>query len=172
VATAIAALWMPTAAAGGEEHAAKTSTFSGSCQFEGVVSFDPPLGPARQETRADAAAAGPCSGTWRHGGRTWQLDGARVRYRATSFGTQSCDSAEASGEGFLAYRHRRLRFSFAESRVLTSAPIHLEGAAGGAFDGTATATGDPAATVAACAGDGVAESPISIEGETDPEISG
>jgi hypothetical protein len=159
----------PGASAGGG-----SSTFSGSCQFEGSVSFDPPLGTAMQETVAEAKAAGPCTGTWTTGKRTFELDGDEVRYRARSLGQQSCAAAEATGRGYFAYRGRKLRFSFSESRVGATAAIVLQGNDAGMFSGLATPTSgdDPAEVLERCASDGLARSGVMLTGATQPTISG
>jgi hypothetical protein len=151
-----------------------SSTFSGSCQFEGSVSFDPPLGTATQETVAEARAVGPCTGTWTTGRRTFQLDGDEVRYRARSLGQQSCAAADASGRGYFAYRGRKLRFSFSESRVGATAAIELQGDDAGMFSGVATPTSgdDPAEVLERCASDGLAHSGVMLTGATQPTISG
>jgi hypothetical protein len=154
------------------EQPRKPSTLSGSCEFSGIVRFEPPLTATPQEVTSRAVAEGPCTGTWRHGNKVFQLDGDHVRYRAQGTATQGCDSAEATGEGFLSYRRKKLRFAFSESRLLTTAEVHLDGAAGGAFDGEANASGDPAAAVQACFGPGLTESPITLSGATSPEMSG
>ena len=165
-------LVVTASAAATPERPRKPSTFSGSCEFSGIVRFDPPLTATPQEVTSRAVAEGPCTGTWRHGNKVFQLDGDHVRYRARGAATQGCDSAEATGEGFLKYRRKKLRFAFAESRLLTTAEVRLSGAAGGAFAGEANASGDPLAAVQACFGPGLTESEITLSGATSPEISG
>lgn len=167
--TAVLAI-APASAAAGDGF----NTFTGSCEFTGSVVFDPPIGLSEQRTSAEARAAGPCTGTWqRPSGKVWNLDGDRVRYRAQSTGTQSCGSAEAAGDGFLRYRHRKLRFLFFESRIGASASIRLEGRGGGLFTGTAE--GDPAEAdeiAQACLTSGVSQAGFTLPGSTDPSISG
>ena len=66
-------------------------TFKGSCQFNGNVSFDPPLGAVSRETTVTAKAPGHCSGSLTGAsGRTVELDQAPARYSAVSLGPQSC----------------------------------------------------------------------------------
>jgi hypothetical protein len=148
------------------------STFAGSCEFAGVVSFNPALGTSSQTTEASAEAIGPCTGTWRSGNRVWTLDGEAVRYHAESVGMQSCGQAEADGTGYFQYRDRRLRFSFHEQRVGTIAPLTLDGRLGGRFNGVATASGDPIVAIQSCLSQGLSEAEITITGSTDPAISG
>src|SRR5436305_6176931 len=64
-------------------------TFKGSCQFNGNVSFDPPLGAVSRETTVTAKAPGHCSGSLTGAsGRTVELDQAPARYSAVSLGPQ------------------------------------------------------------------------------------
>jgi hypothetical protein len=95
-----------------------------------------------------------------------------VRYHAESQGDQSCAGSVASGAGFLAFKGARIDFTLSENRVGTVAPLEIRGRAGGAFSGTATASGDPVATAAACAGPGLGQANVTISGSTDPTISG
>ena len=161
---------VPAAAGDGKD------TFEGSCEFPVTVTFDPPLTNSARQTHAVADAAGRCSGTWTTGaGRRRTLDDAPVGYHAESDGQQSCaTSGGAAGKGFLRYRDHKLKFSFSELRVTAPAVIRLEGRRGGAFEGTATPTGDEdlAEILEKCASTGVEEAEAIITGSTDPDISG
>jgi hypothetical protein len=151
----------------------KPSTFAGSCELAGTVAFSPALGAAAQQTHATADASGPCSGTWRTGRHTWELDGDQVGYHAETDGMQSCAGAEGvTGEGFLSYRGRRLAFTLEETRVATSAQLELTGERSGAATGTATAEGDPVGAVQSCATTGLAQTGIAGALATEPRISG
>jgi hypothetical protein len=152
---------------------ASANSFSGSCDFSGTVTFDPPLTTSSQPTQATAEASGPCSGTWtRPNGGEQTLNDAPVRYHAESDGTQSCGSASAAGTGLLEYARRKIRFAFSEERAGAVAPIRLEGQNGGSFMGTATASGDPLTIIERCAGSGLESVGIDINGSTTPTISG
>ena len=156
----------------GAKHS-KVETFNGSCDFAGTVTFDPPLSGSIQPTHAVADLNGTCSGTLtRADGRAKRLDRARVRYHAESQGDQSCGTSVASGAGFLDFKQARIDFTLSETRVGTVAPLDINGRAGGSFSGTATASGDPVATAAACAGPGLGRANVTISGSTDPTISG
>jgi opacity protein-like surface antigen len=149
------------------------STFKGSCELTGTVAFSPALMATPQQTHAIADAAGPCTGTWRKGKRTWDLDGDEVVYHAETDGSQSCGGGEGiTGAGFLRYRGRRLAFTLEESRVAVSAELQLTGQRSGAATGTATAEGDPTTAVQSCSTTGLAQTGISGTLETAPRISG
>jgi hypothetical protein len=160
----------PAAAGDGKD------TFEGSCEFPVTVTFDPPLINSTRQVHAQADGKGRCSGTWTTpAGRTRTLDGAQVVYHAESDGRQSCAASEGpTGEGFLRYREHKLKFRFSEFRVTAPALIRLEGRRGGAFEGTATPTGDedPVEILQKCASTGLDEAGATITGLTDPEISG
>jgi hypothetical protein len=168
LAAALLAAAPPTALAKG-----KPSTFAGSCELAGTVAFSPALGAAAQQTHATADASGPCSGTWRTGRRTWELDGDEVAYHAETDGSQSCGGAEGvSGEGYLTYRGRRLAFTLEETRVATSAELELTGERSGAAQGSAAAEGDPVAAVQSCSTTGLTQAEIAGTLATTPKISG
>ena len=164
-AVALTVTMVGPAASGAERN--RPLSFKGSCSFSGTVTFDPPLTGTTRQTHAVADAEGTCDGTLRRrGGEPRQLDDRRVGYHAASDGTQSCTAAEASGRGYLLFGQRRLRFSFEESRAGVVAPISLQGQKAGAFEGTATAQGDPAEVLEQCASDGLAEAGVDISGQT------
>ncbi len=150
----------------------KVETFTGSCDFAGMVTFDPPLTGSIQPTHAVADLNGTCSGTLREptaeqatrsstGALSRRIAGRSVLWRGV-----------ASGEGFLDFKEARIDFTLSETRVGTVAPLDIKGRAGGSFSGTATASGDPVATAAACAGPGLGRANVTISGSTNPTISG
>jgi hypothetical protein len=151
---------------------AARSSFSGSCQLTGEVSFTPPLTLHSQQTQADATAGGACTGTWRRGRQVFRLDQAHVDYRATSSGLQSCSEGEALGTGFLRYRKDKLRFELAEERLGTSVSMRMEGRYGGLFEGTATAEGNPVGLVLSCLTTEISRVEIAIEGLATDWLSG
>jgi hypothetical protein len=160
-------------AAGG--HGSKANTFSGSCHFEGVVQFTPPLTNSERPTRGFARAAGPCEGTFtdRRGG-THTLDGDRMTYVASNRGSMSCALGQgATGDGYLGYRGRKLRFELTENRVGAVAQLTLRGRKGGGGNGTANVSQDedPAEIAQKCMGSGLEQ--VRIEGNLEtPGISG
>jgi hypothetical protein len=159
-------------------HAASSEStpvgFKGSCSLEGEVRFDPALTGTAQTVHAVADAKGTCEGTFTTAkGRRINLADHQARYYAESDGEQSCEAADASGWGFLRMAgRRRIDFLFAERRVLTVAPLELEGVHSGKLTGTASAGGDPVETIQSCLAEGLASSPVVIELNSDPAISG
>jgi hypothetical protein len=150
-----------------------TETFAGDCEMTGKVVFTPSLGTEDTPTRAVADAKGTCSGTYSVHGRDHELSNAPVSYHAISKGSQSCGSATgASGQGFLRFGKRRLRFTLEEMRAGVIAQVDLTGRSGGSLSGTAVAEGDPVAAVQACAESGLRKAAVELRGETQPSISG
>ena len=151
-------------------------TFEGSCEFPVRVTFDPPLTNSSRRTHAEADGRGRCSGTWTTAaGRERTLDDARVVYHAESDGRQSCAASEGpTGDGFLRYREHTIKFTFSESRAGTTARVELDGKRGGAFEGTANASGDedPVEIAEKCTSTGLRQAGATITGSTAPEISG
>ena len=99
--TLVLAAVLLAAAAPAAEAKPKPSTFAGTCELSGTVRFTPGLGASAQMTESVADAAGPCTGTWRTGKKTWTLDGDHVTYHAVASGSQSCASGQATGQGYL-----------------------------------------------------------------------
>jgi hypothetical protein len=157
-----------TGPSGGEQ------TFKGSCEFQGNVGFDPPLGALSRETTVTAKAPGNCSGSLtRASGRTVELDNAEARYSATSLGPQSCGlDPESTGSGHLTIQGARIDFHMSETRVGPEGRLTWTGNRGGSMSGTATGSGDPAAQASACAGSGLSHSGLTISGSSTSGISG
>src|SRR5205823_3658699 len=96
VASALSLLAVPATATGG-----RPATFSGACDFHGIVRFDPPLTNTAQPVSQYAQAPGSCSGTFvDRKGRSHMLSDAPVTYVASSTGTMSsCVAGVAQGAG-------------------------------------------------------------------------
>jgi hypothetical protein len=152
----------------------KVETFQGSCNFEGTVRFDPPLGNSSQPTQVVADATGHCSGTLTDAkSRVRQLEQSPVLFHEESQGDQSCLSNPGStGTGFLAFEGARIDFLFHERRVGPSGQVEAEGRSGGRMSGTFTASGDPVAISMACAAGAFAQTGFSASASTEPSISG
>jgi hypothetical protein len=152
------------------------ASFNGSCEFAGVVVFDPPLTNAAHSLTQHAWARGTCSGTLvDRRGRPRQLSGAPVRYAATSRAdSASCLTGMATGPGVLAFPGARIRFTLSETRATALGVLHLAGRAGGEADGeTSPATSEnPAGAVQQCAGSGIERIAIQFRIQTFPSISG
>jgi hypothetical protein len=149
-------------------------SFQGSCDFAGTVRFDPPLGTTSRDTTVVAEAPGQCTGTLTdRRGRAQKVDKAPALYYAVSHGVQSCaENPGSTGTGVLTIRRARIDFNLSETRVGALALATLTGRAGGSMTGTGMASGDPAATAAACAGPGLSETGINISGSSSEPISG
>jgi hypothetical protein len=106
----------------------------------------------------------------------WGLSPAYpTTYHAKSDGRQSCAASEGpTGDGFLRYREHTIKFTFSESRAGTTARVELDGKRGGAFEGTANASGDedPVEIAEKCTSTGLRQAGATITGSTAPEISG
>ena len=169
------ALGLLAAAPAADGHASKANTFSGSCHFEGVVRFSPPLTNSERPTRGFARAAGPCEGTFtdRHG-RSHTLDGDQLTYVASNRGSMSCALGQgATGGGYLRYRRHKLHFELTENRVGAVAQLTLRGRRGGGGNGTANVSQEenPVEIAQKCAGSGLEQ--VRIEGDLEtPGISG
>ena len=171
----LVALGLLAAVPAADAHGSKANTFSGSCHFDGVVRFSPPLTNSEQPTRAFARAAGPCEGTFTdRRGRTHALDGDRMTYVASNRGSMSCALGQgATGGGYLRYRGHRLFFTLTENRVGAVAQLSLRGRKSGGGNGTANVSQeeDPLEIAQRCAGAGLASVQIAVDLET-PGISG
>jgi hypothetical protein len=171
----VIALGLLAAVPAGEAQAGKANTFSGSCHFEGVVRFTPPLTDTQQRARGSARAVGPCEGRFTdRRGRMHQLDGDQLAYVAANRGEMSCGGGVADGRGYLRYRNRKLRFKFTEARGAPAAELHLVGAKGGSADGIAHVSEqeDPIAIGQKCMGPGLDQARIEIELGSPSGISG
>lgn len=150
--------------------------FDGTCQFAGVVKFDPPLTNSPQPITQHARGPGSCSGTLvDRRGRRHQLDGAHVVYVATEKGDQvSCGAGSDGGRGALVFRQGRLHFTVQESRAAALAILQARGAR----SGSATITGNvspeenPADVLQKCAGGGLKQVKLQGQLSTDGTISG
>jgi hypothetical protein len=153
----------------------QASTFTGQCQFEGVVRFSPPITIQPQPASGFAHAAGPCSGRFTdRRGRSHELDGDRVTYVAANRGeAMSCGGGTAEGGGYLRYRGSTLRFKLTEARGPGAALLRLEGARGGEATGEARVSEeeDPVQIAEKCMGPGLRSARIAIDLQS-PGISG
>jgi hypothetical protein len=155
--------------------AERTDTFAGTCALSGEVVHDPPITSLPAPGEAAAEATGTCSGTLtdRHG-HARELENAHASYAAHAAGTIGCVGGSATGAGVLRIRGARIAFAFSEVRGPGAAALHLEGADGGSATGVATASAseDPAAIAAACAGPGLRSVRVDLSLATTPAISG
>jgi hypothetical protein len=151
-------------------------TFSGSCQFSGMVRFVPSLTNSPQPASNFAEALGRCSGTLvDRRGRSHTLDDEPVGYAASDHGDAvSCGGGVSTGDGYLRFKLGRLRFGLEESRATGVAALSLTGAAGGSAGGEARISGDedPVAIATACAGAGLEGARVDIDVATTSPLSG
>jgi hypothetical protein len=156
-------------------HHRQPATFTGSCQFSGLLRQSPGATNLPQAAEATARARGTCSGTLKDGrGHTRQVDARRSRYFARAAGTVSCGGGSANGSGFVKIGRERIDFAFSELRGPGFAAIQLDGAAGGSAAGEARVSEeeDPVAIAQKCGGEGLTEARINIDVATTPEVSG
>lgn len=181
VAAALAAFTAPLAQAHRSRHAGpfnerQATTFDGSCQLTGTVSFLPPLTSTPRPTRDAAFEQGTCSGTLTSHGHARSLGNQAVRYFATDSGqAESCGAnAGASGWGFLAFARATVFFRLSETRATGVAQLSLTGLAGGSAQGVATisSSSNPVQIAEACVGSGLRSTPVDIRLQTTPAISG
>jgi hypothetical protein len=172
-AIAVAALLVPAAA---DAKKPRELTFDGSCDFSGAVTFSSPMTNTPQPLVQYAAAPGTCTGTLTDTrGRERQLDGGPVTYRAVSSGDSvSCGAGTATGAGWLAFAAGNLRFTMSETRVAAFPTLELTGARSGSAEALAhpSASQDPAAAVAACAGSGLEQFLFDAHMQTLEPLSG
>ena len=164
--TTLIALSLMAVAPAAEGDGRTASTFSGSCHFEGVVRFSPPLTNNPQPARGSARAAGPCTGTFTdRRGRSHELDGERVSYFAANSGDMSCGGGTAEGGGYLRYRGHKLRFGLTETRFTGFAELHLEGAKSGSAEALAHVSEDedPGEIAQKCLGPGLDRARLVID---------
>lgn len=169
------ALGLLVAAPAAESHGRNANTFTGSCHFDGVVRFSPPLTNSERPTRGSAVGSGPCEGTFTdRRGRSYTLDGDPVTYVASNRGSMSCALGQgAVGGGYLRYRGHKLFFTLTENRIGAVAQLTLRGRAGGGGSGMANVSQEenPVEIAQKCAGPGLDEVRIAVELDT-PGISG
>lgn len=140
-------------------------TFSGSCEFSGIVRFEPPLTNTPQTVSDFARARGTCSGTLTdQSGRSYALSDTPVGYLASDQGANdSCLAGpESIGTGEFRFPQGSLRFHLSESRVGGAAELSLTGDQAGSASGEADSTANPTETAQACAGSGLREAPVDI----------
>jgi hypothetical protein len=134
--------------AAGAPGAAQATTFEGSCQLSGELTFAQPLGNDLRPTTFTDRAAGTCTGT---------LDGAAVddvpvTNRASGSGTLSCLAGQITTTDTLTFdRRRRLRITTDDTGGLTQFAGRFAGAVSG--DGVVEVNALPytdESTLAAC----------------------
>ena len=155
--------------------ASRSMTFSGSCSFHALVRFQPPLTNTPQQGRGSATGPGTCDGTLTdRRGHTTQLSGEPAQWVAADSGLVSCNEESATGGGYIAIDGQKLRFRLTETRASGAAELHLDGAAGGSADGSATLSPeeDPVQIAQECAGSGLTQALVDLDIETTPTISG
>jgi polyvinyl alcohol dehydrogenase (cytochrome) len=152
------------------------STFSGSCQLSGTVSFKPPLTVRPQPIDQDATATGTCTGTFvDRGGHSHALNAAPVSYRGTEHGDDaSCGGGTDSGSGQLTFPYGTIGFAISEVRATGGVVATITGNAGGSARALAepSPSQSPASIAQACAGTGLREAAIDIQVRTTPDLSG
>lgn len=156
--------------------AAPASTFSGSCQLTGSVSFQPALTNSPRSVRQYARASGACSGTFTdRSGRTHQLSSAPATYQASEQASgATCGGGTDSGTGVLGFPYGSVSFSISEVRAGPAVTARAQGADGGsaAGQGNVSPSESPVTVLQACAGSGLSQAPIDIRLSTTPSISG
>jgi hypothetical protein len=163
-----------TAGAGGKTTPA--TTFKGSCQLSGRVTFRPGLSNTPRTVYQSVSAPGTCDGTFRDRyGFTHQLNRARVTFSETSVGRNaSCAAGIATGSGSLRFHWGKLRFAFAERRVGAFVNATGTGTRGGSATGygAPSPSENPVGLVQQCGGSGIKQARVDIHLVTTPEISG
>jgi hypothetical protein len=155
---------------------AQAASFNGSCEFSGVVKFNPPMTTTPQPIAQYADAPGTCTGTFvDRRGRSYSLDGTPATDRAWSSGDLvSCEFGLASGTGFLSFPRGRIHFTMQEYRPGATPMIQFTGRrSGGAWMAvTPSQSSDPVAALQACSGAGLSEFDLDGQFQTNGAISG
>jgi hypothetical protein len=150
-------------------------TFSGSCQLSGSVRFKPALTNSPQDGQVYGALRGQCSGTLTGAsGHARSLNDRAVKVRGGSHGLESCEAGRGTGAGYVAFGHRRLRFTYKEVRGGPALILKADGAKGGSAvaQGNVSPSADPLAITRACGGAGLRRAPVDVRLATSPAISG
>jgi len=174
IAAAVMAWGQAPAAAGGKQ--THPATFSGRCDFSGLVRFRPGLSATPRTVAQSVKAPGTCSGSFRdRHGFTHALSGAQVVFSETSSGRNvSCAFGNPTGSGSLRFHWGTLRFAFAERRAGAAVTGTATGARGGAATGygAPSTSENPVSAVEECGGAGIRQVRVDLHVITTPDISG
>lgn len=146
------------------EAAETLTTFSGTCTWTSILSFDPGLTTTQKPTTLHADASGTCSGTLKSGTSTQRLANAPTRFVLdTHSEALSCLGGPISGTATLSVGNRAIKMTIAEVQLATSSVLNLSGSSTGSAVAVATmdTRADPLSALE-CAGGGIAEAPITI----------
>jgi hypothetical protein len=141
---------------------AHATSFDGSCDFSGAVSFSPPMTTTPQPVAQSADARGTCNGE-------------PARYLARSSGDAvSCAFGIASGSGRLILVNGSIRFAMTEYRGGATPLIHLVGNRGGEawMPVTPSQSSDPVAAVQACNSGGLSSFALDAHMQTNGALRG
>jgi polyvinyl alcohol dehydrogenase (cytochrome) len=157
-------------------HRERPSTFSGSCQLSGSVSFRPGLTNSPQSVSQIARASGRCSGTFTDGrGRTHQLSNTPATYAASEQASNAtCAAGTDTGAGAVTLPYGKVDFTITETRAGPTVGATAKGSNGGSAigEGNVSPTESPVTIAQACGGAGLTRVPIDIRLRTTPSISG
>lgn len=144
--------------------AGTVTTFSGTCTWTSVLSFDPGLTTMPEPTALHADATGTCTGTLTAGPSTERLANTPTRFVLdTHSAALSCLGGPISGTATLSVGNRSIEMGIAEVQLATASVLKLSGSSTGSAVAVATmdTRADPLSALE-CAGGGIAEAPITI----------
>ncbi|HEX8743217.1 MAG TPA: hypothetical protein VF712_08775 [Thermoleophilaceae bacterium] len=155
-------------APGASSAAERSSTFSGSCHYEGLIRFADPIGGLPEQNRLNLAAPGTCSG-WLDGR---PVDGAPALFYGEAEGLMSCTQGLPAGTGWLVVEDAEIDYAFSEIRLTGVGKLEYRGMNGGALRGVGASDGDTAEQVERCAAGGGSLQQVTVHGDVAGTISG
>jgi hypothetical protein len=156
------------AAASAADAAPPVDTFTGTCEYDGTLTFHDPIGAVPEPNRLRWFVTGTCTGSVN--GR-YVVD-APAKWHASAEGLMSCTEGLEEGPGFMLIHGARIDFTFQEARVATGAKFRFAGDAGGSLEGIGSTDDDVVWATDRCLAEGGSLKRVHVFAQVSGSISG